>query len=177
MIAINGGDNDKVKESIASENADINVRNKSDRTALHYAASKDSVDIVYSLFEAKADMNAMDIYGKSPLDLAGTGCRHHSDSVLKEIGADKWTALMVAAEDGGAKWVRYFELREAIVCHHNRMPFPEWFAEKFQEHSINLNVSNEDKLVGLDNSLWTEEADRLLTEFPNAGGHITYPSR
>ena len=153
---------------LIAQGADVNAKNKINRSALHYAAMKNSIELISALVRAKADINAIDVYGKSPLDLADVHDDKDSSNVLKELGADMWNALMVAAEDGDAKWEQYFELRESVICMHDRLPFPGWFSSKLETDTKNV-VTEEDTKVGLDNSLWTEEADRLLEELPTAG--------
>jgi ankyrin repeat protein len=156
---------DKGDDSIiVVDGVDVNVRNKSQRSALHYAAMADKDDFVVAFIKSKADINLLDIYSKSPLDY----CSPRSDTsvVLKQSGADGWTALMVAAELGNTEWNRYFELREAILSQQDRLPFPDGFQRSVD--GIN-SVEDEDQIIGLDNSLWTEEADSLIEDIHKAG--------
>ena len=54
----------------ANGRVDVSVRNKDGWTPMHYAASENAVDIAKLLCAKGADVNAKNIIGKTPLDLA-----------------------------------------------------------------------------------------------------------
>ena len=79
---------------------DISARNSYDRTPLHLASMSGQYDAILALVNLNADLNVIDKDQKSPLDLAGN---IRCSEMLKLLGADQWTPLMVAAEKGEEK--------------------------------------------------------------------------
>jgi ankyrin repeat protein len=75
----------------------LECTNEMGRTALHLSAIDGLFSAVDALIKAKADINARDLEGKTCLDLSSSKeCR----TLLKMNGADGWTRLMIAAEEG-----------------------------------------------------------------------------
>jgi len=62
---------DKSRAGLAIANgANVNGRNNSRLTALHHAAARGHTDVVELLIAHGADVNAIDITGKTPIDRA-----------------------------------------------------------------------------------------------------------
>lgn len=59
-----------VAASLVLEGADVNARDSTGRTSLHYAAGEDSSETIRWLLERGADVNACDGEGRSPLHCA-----------------------------------------------------------------------------------------------------------
>ena len=120
-------------------NSDINSKNIDDDSAMLIAASKGDENLLLTLVAAKADIN-VDKNGKSALEITED---EKCQNILKWMGADGWTPLMVAAENKPSKVGEYLKLREVLLSIKNRQPFPNWF-EAF--------VQNYESLVDAD---WT----------------------
>ena len=84
----------EVKQSIYY-GSDISARNRLKRTALHIAALNGHAKALQALLASKAEFCVLDKDGLSPLDLAND---EKCIEVLKAVGADGWTPLMIAAE-------------------------------------------------------------------------------
>ena len=85
---------EELKNSIFSGN-DLLSKNRQQMNPLHIAARNGNALAVESLLLAKVDHAALDKAEHSPLDLA---TNERCIDVLKQVGADGWTKLMVAAE-------------------------------------------------------------------------------
>ncbi|KAI9268192.1 ankyrin repeat-containing domain protein [Phascolomyces articulosus] len=66
MIAASAG-HLPVVESLVKHGADVSLQNEGGQTALHYAASKNRIDIVKLLLENKADTNQVNNIKQTPL--------------------------------------------------------------------------------------------------------------
>ena len=97
--------------------------NSSSLSPLHLAAQGGHEATVRALLAARCQI-CPPYVEKSPLDVAeGDACRH----LLKTMGADGWTPLMIAAEKGGHLLRQYLKLKECCVCQRNKKLFPDWF--------------------------------------------------
>lgn len=67
---------------------DVNRRNLSGWSALHYAAHHGWLDVLYALLANGADVNASDFWGKTPLMLAAAEGQLHVVTALVAAGAD-----------------------------------------------------------------------------------------
>jgi hypothetical protein len=105
---------------------DISAKNSYDRTALHLASIRGQQDALLALVNLNADLNVTDQDQQSPLDLAGN---IRCSEMLKLLGADKWTPLMVAAENGEEKVEMYMQYRNALICLHKQISFEPSFVE------------------------------------------------
>lgn len=56
-----------MKELLELPGADVNERGAGNRTALHRAVGENSVDVTKLLIEMKADVNAADGSGRTPM--------------------------------------------------------------------------------------------------------------
>ena len=79
-------------------NHDLHARNAESHTALHVAASVGMMESILTLIRFKCDINASSETGCTPLSLADN---QECAQLLKMLGADGWTPLMVMAERGG----------------------------------------------------------------------------
>lgn len=70
-------------ECILAKGYDINVRNRAGQTALHCAAYAGKLDIIRFLIDHRADLNPIDLKGKSPFDYAKA---QNVITYLKSIG-------------------------------------------------------------------------------------------
>ena len=124
-----------IKESVGQEclataknqirvGSEITARNKHSTSSLHAVARSGHLDILRILLDEGADVNAVDKNGCSVLDVAENIC---CKDELKRVGADGWTALMMAAEHSSGRVEEYFQYREAFLCQQNRLHFPAWF--------------------------------------------------
>lgn len=81
-------DDAKIKDLI-KRGADVNARDASDKTALHWAASyRDDISILMALIEAGADVNAQDNLLMTPLHHAALVDNPHAIKALIVAGAD-----------------------------------------------------------------------------------------
>ena len=110
----------------------VNARNRLNQSALFLASLKGRNEVLYALVNANADVNILDKDSRSPLQVAA---EKHCTQSLKMMGADGWTALMVAAEKGIEKVDEYFRLREIIHALHMRLDFPKHFEESVEIHT------------------------------------------
>ena len=69
-------------------NININAKNKSGATALHYASSMGGLDTIKLLFERNANINAKDNNGDTPIHYATKAGQIESFKILIEKGAD-----------------------------------------------------------------------------------------
>ena len=99
--------------TLIDNGADIEVKDESAETVLHSAAKAGNAALIKALVSVKADVDSKNCNNKTPLDVAvNDECRH----VLRVLGANGWTALMVAAERGEDQFQKYFYLRNCIMC-------------------------------------------------------------
>ena len=90
------GDLERIRESVLN-GSDVTATNRSKQTALHIAAGRGQLGVLQALIEANVDINSLDDKGNSALGITKKGkCRLQ----LKKMGADGWTELMIAAEEG-----------------------------------------------------------------------------
>jgi hypothetical protein len=116
---------DTLDSSILS-GEDIACMDRNKQTAVHKAAEKGHAHVISLLFKAKADINTLDKNGKSPLDMAkDEKCR----ALLKTLGGNGWTPLMIAVENGEDKVAKYLKCREVLVSVAKHIAFPSWFKE------------------------------------------------
>ena len=108
-------------------NHDLHARNAESHTALHVAASVGMMESILTLIRFKCDINASSETGCTPLSLADN---QECAQLLKMLGADGWTPLMVMAERGGDCVSDYLKMREIDICLRERRSFPDWFEEK-----------------------------------------------
>ena len=76
-----------VVEVLLQRGADANFSDESRWTILHWAACNNHADVVRALVAAGADMNALTMQGRSPLNLALTALASASAQVLQDLGA------------------------------------------------------------------------------------------
>lgn len=94
ISAAKAGQTDKVKELLA-DSADVNVRDKKERTALMYAGDLGNLACVQLLIAANADLQAKDAIGETVLTLTATPETGQS----KEQAVRKMEALLGAGAD------------------------------------------------------------------------------
>jgi len=107
MIAVSAGRLEVVRFLLGCTNCEVNHRNCNGQTSLHYAASKNHVEIARMLLENGADVNAQDKYGNSPLHRASAlGHMNITQILLKQKGVrvdltdrEGNTPLHIAVED------------------------------------------------------------------------------
>lgn len=97
---------EKIKGFIAFD-SNLNKKDESGRTLLHYAAQHGKPEIVELLLQAGADINAITTDGSTPLAEAVENCHQQIASLLLEQGADpnlgkttQGTTLHIAAING-----------------------------------------------------------------------------
>ena len=78
----------EIVEILISHGADINAKDESDITPLHYAAKNSDVQIVEFLISHGADIDAKDINDETPLHYAACKDRSETAKVLISNGAD-----------------------------------------------------------------------------------------
>ena len=120
---------DAVKQSdvaavraLLGQGVDVDAAEQDGTTALHWAASRDEIEIAGVLIDAGADVHATNRYGVTPLLLACTTGSTALVARLLEAGADPSsalpegeTALMTAARAGKSDVVRLLASRGADV--------------------------------------------------------------
>jgi ankyrin repeat protein len=62
-----GGNLDQLKQILQRDPASVNERDQYDRTPLHYAAIEGHIEIAEFLLSRQAEINAQDLWGKTPL--------------------------------------------------------------------------------------------------------------
>lgn len=78
--------NYEMVQKLVENGADINHQTKSGVTALHFAANKNHMNIVYFLRFSKANLMLEDELGRTPIDVAGSDAREFLQrSVAREI--------------------------------------------------------------------------------------------
>lgn len=78
-----------VADYLISLGMDIHAKDKNHYTALHFAVQSESVNVVETLLKAGADVNAVDIYGNSPLMRCPNTALYILELLLK-YGANPW---------------------------------------------------------------------------------------
>ena len=138
QIAAQYGHTNVVKFLIDNQ-AEINKADKSGKTALHASAISGNAGSIRALILAKAEVNLKDSMKKSPLAYAEDECCKY---LLKLMGAENWSPLMVAAKQGTVQVQQYLKLREAILCKRLRAPTPDWFQEESRFYSSLVKLMN-----------------------------------
>ncbi len=110
---------DKVEkvDLLLQANVDVNVKNRYDKnTPLHYAAEWDSSEIVKKFIDHRAELNAVNHQGETPLmraayNLCSRGDDHEQIGILTKAGADVtirnlsgYTALTIAVSRINHLW-------------------------------------------------------------------------
>jgi ankyrin repeat protein len=101
-----------IAQYLIDNKCEVDIQDCSKKTALHFAALSGSVTTVRTLLQASADINSKDDQNKSPLDFASSNDVIY---VLKTVGSNGWTPLMVSAQrnkecfDGILKLVDCFQ--------------------------------------------------------------------
>jgi hypothetical protein len=90
-------------KQLVFDSSDINAKTSSKLTPLHVVAKRGDWQLLQTLIDANADVDAVDNDGKSALQM--TKCLR-CEQVLKLSGADGWTPLMIASEEGNMDVVR-----------------------------------------------------------------------
>ncbi len=105
------GDLEKIQE-LLDNGEDINSRNESGETALHWLVYHSTTDVMQFLIERKADVNAKDNFDRTPL-MAAVSTQGEAVNFLLMKGADpnlrdQWnnTALHIAARIGNPKVIK-----------------------------------------------------------------------
>ena len=88
MDAVVTNDKEAVKKVIKEGQININDRDKLGYTMLHYAASRNHVDLIKYLIEKGADINCIDLADWTPLHLAAIADNYKACKVLLELGAN-----------------------------------------------------------------------------------------
>ncbi len=115
-----------ILESSILNGEDLGSKDRNDQTAVHKAAEKGHVHVLSHLYKSKADINTLDKNLKSPLDLAkDENCR----GLLKSLGGNGWTPLMIAVEKGENKVDLYLKCRNVLKSISEQSAFPSWFEE------------------------------------------------
>lgn len=109
------GDLEKIQE-LLDNGEDVNSRNESGETALHWSAYHSRTDVMQFLIEREADVNAKDKFGRTPLMVAvsiDSGEEIELINFLLMKGADpnlrdQWnnTALHIAAGVGSPEVIK-----------------------------------------------------------------------
>jgi hypothetical protein len=128
---------------------DIAATDVSGQTAVHKAVLNGHSDVIISLYESSADISLLDHMKKSPLDLAQ---KKGPKDVLKLLGADGWTPLMIAAVNGPPNVMEYLCYRELQQSIQKKIPFPPQYKDElllteqetwtwgpYQTHSMKLS--------------------------------------
>ena len=76
----------EVKQYLAA-GRDVNKNNVVNQTPLHYASASGDEEIIEILIGKDAVVNAVDKYGKTPLDLANMNGRTEAAKLLRKHGA------------------------------------------------------------------------------------------
>ena len=128
----------KIVHFLKSKGAVVNVSTNrpTKDTALHAAARACCPDTLRVLIESKADVNDRNADGKSPLDILNDKlnqtemqnessetdgvsqnqhCAKRCIYLLKIMGADGWTPLMVAVQVGRYTVEKYLQMRECVL--------------------------------------------------------------
>jgi ankyrin repeat protein len=102
-------------ESISRE--DIVCKSKFGRSLLHETVCRGQFGATLKLLEMKADVNALDSKNRSPLDVAND---EECSQLLMKHGADGYTPLMLACEDGDLDEVKRLVDQKCDVKARNR---------------------------------------------------------
>ena len=82
---VHSGDHEALKRAFAD--CGTNTRDESRSTALHHAAEMGKLDTIRFLFQSGADVNVLDGYNRTPLDLASDYNRRETVDLLVSHGA------------------------------------------------------------------------------------------
>jgi ankyrin repeat protein len=78
---------DKLKEVLAEEQLNINVRDNAGNTPMHYAARYNNIKIIKILDMAGADVNAQNNLGQTPLHYAFQAYEGEAIKMLRQRGS------------------------------------------------------------------------------------------
>jgi hypothetical protein len=110
----------------------LESRDKFKSTPLHVAALNGNEDFARALLQAGVDFNTKDGNNRTPLAVAASdGLK----KLLKEIGADGWTLLMMAAEQGGERFDRFLRAANCVTLMLQNQEFPDWFQTAVRLHA------------------------------------------
>lgn len=142
-IAVMKSDKQAVK-ALLDHNASTDVKDEVERTPLHCANLKGDAAVVHELLKAKAGVQSLDRDGKSCLDCAIDSKNSRCIAMLKLIGADGWTPLMVSAENGAYLLKEYLKVRENCLAVRERSNFRDSVLQEVLFFS-NLSECNSEK--------------------------------
>jgi hypothetical protein len=118
-------DFENLKKMIESS-SDLAAQNRKLEGAIHLSASAGCFESILVLSEAKVDVNARTKEGKTAFEYAKNEV---CTELLKFVGANGWTPLMVAAERGLDQVEIYLEYRNAVLPVLNKTQFTPNFQE------------------------------------------------
>ncbi len=96
----------KIAELLIRKGADVNYKDWSQLTALHYAAERGDICVMNLLLAKGADPNATDEHGLTPIMLAVEGGQRDAISLLKRVGVKPGSKIHEAAALGDLDAVR-----------------------------------------------------------------------
>ena len=132
--------------------ASTEVRDELEQTPLHCASLNGDEDIVKELLHAKANVQSLTKTGKSCLDCALDSKSLRCIAILKMVGTDEWTPLMVAAENGLYLLKEYLEVRENCLALRDRSKFRDSFQQEVHFFSNLTNCNSEKQSLTWDSS-------------------------
>ena len=97
LEAVTRGDAGRVSALIAARPELVRVAGDHDKTALHWAAEADRIEVARVLVDAGADIEARTSWGASPLDWAATMGSVRVAELLLSRGAGGFTLIVAAA--------------------------------------------------------------------------------
>ena len=78
----------EMAELLIDSGADVNIKDKDNRTALSYASENGCLEVVKLLVDSGADVNALNNYGRNPLSYASTNGHLEVVKYLSDKGAN-----------------------------------------------------------------------------------------
>ena len=105
---------------------DVNAKDYDERTALHIAAANGQMPMVKMLMEFKANVNAKDRWGSTPMDDALAGNHSEVASLLREKGGVQ-----------GAGWFSFWRASSPSTSLVHKHTIRFGWAENIKERNIN----------------------------------------
>jgi hypothetical protein len=123
-----------VKRLLSIRNINVNVKDVSGDTPLHYAARNGHIEISHLLLQNGAEVNVRSMWGRTPLHYAAS--QGHIDilHLLVENGAD------LEAQDDGGERVLYY------AAYHRHLPFIQ---ELISRYHVDINARRKDGRTAL----------------------------
>lgn len=120
LTALRRGDTSAVLALLAHDRTLVRLADAHGKTALHWAAERDDLDLARAAIDAGADIEALTAWGAAPLDWAATMGSIRVADLLTALGATGQTVIVAAGLGQLERVRRAIDTAEDLSSHRRR---------------------------------------------------------